>query len=72
MRKAKAIAITARQESPLVLAMLSLGNAGAWLVDFMYGTPGRTKLTLIFACALALLGAALSIGDANAMTVCPV
>ena len=62
MRKAKAIAI-AIEQNPFTLAIASFTDTVRLVVDFMYGTPDRTRLTCLFALGLAILGGML---DASA------
>ncbi len=54
MRRPVALAI--RETNPFVAALSSMKNMTYLLVDFMYGTPERVKVTLVFALALAALG----------------
>ncbi len=54
MQHSKAIAI--KHNQPFSLAVTSAKNATALLVNFMYGTPERTNITLLFALGLALIG----------------
>lgn len=55
---AKAIAITAR--NPLGAAVHSARNFSHLVVDYMYGTPERTHVTMVFALAMAVLGVVLN------------
>lgn len=67
---AKAIAIAMPQESFFHAALASIKNS-AWLVlEFMYGTPERTRFTLAFAFALTVLGMAMSTADVAASAIC--
>lgn len=68
----KVVAVAVRQKSPFGLALQSLHASAGRLVDFMYGTPGRSRVTLIFALALLAYGLALQGGDAGALAVCAV
>lgn len=61
MRKLKAVALALPKNHP-VHAVL----------DFMYGTPERTQLTLAFAVALLALAAVLDASPLFASSVCPV
>lgn len=67
-KKAKAIAIV----HPFHAALESAQNSANFILDFMYGTPERTRMTVIFACALAVLGFILQSTDAGASSVCPI
>ncbi len=59
--KRRAIAIAIRRTHPL-----------AKIADFMYGTPERTRMTMIFVYACLALGIFFSIQDAQSYTaVCP-
>jgi hypothetical protein len=51
----KAVAIAATQTNPFKAAMESARNCGQWVVNFMYGTPDRVRITYAFACALLVL-----------------
>ena len=67
MQHTKVIAI--QQHHPFLLAARSAQNAFHLLIDFMYGTPERTKGTFLFALGLALLGG-LMFNNASANQVC--
>ncbi len=62
-------ALAVHRTNPFVMAARSAKTAVLALVDFMYGTPDRTRLTCFFACALLLLGA--TMGDGTQHAVCP-
>lgn len=66
-RKAKAIAVT--YTNPVHAALGSFKNAAVLLADFMYGTPGRLRLTYAFAFGLAILGGLL-MDNYQPLTVC--
>jgi hypothetical protein len=68
--KPRAIAIAKVRVSAFRAALDSAKETFQLIADFMYGTPQRTRLTLAFAAALALLGCALGINDAHALPVC--
>ncbi|MGE0754220.1 MAG: hypothetical protein AB7L92_03570 [Alphaproteobacteria bacterium] len=68
-RQPKAIAI--KYNNPLSAAAISFKNMALLLADFMYGTPERVRMTYIFACALALLGATM-VGDSHQLSNCAV
>jgi len=57
--KRRAIVVAIRRHTPLFE-----------ILNFMYGTPERTRLTLVFAFALAMLGCLMTVGDANAVQAC--
>jgi hypothetical protein len=60
--KRRAIAIAIRRSYPLEK-----------LIDFMYGTPERTRMTLAFVYACIAVAALMSVQDAySASAVCPV
>jgi hypothetical protein len=61
MSKSKAVAIAMVQENPFALALDSARNAFQLAGDLMYGTPQRTRLTMMLASALMLLGASLQL-----------
>lgn len=54
---AKAVAIT--QKTPGHAAMESALNTAQLVYDFMYGTPERTRLTMIFSLGLLVVGLAM-------------
>jgi len=57
--KRRAITIAIRRHTPFFS-----------ILDFMYGTPERVRLTMIFAFALAGLGCLMMVNDANALQAC--
>jgi|GEM_PF-5760934 len=69
----KAIAVVAIQENPFKAALSSAANFSELVIDFMYGTPERTRFTYMFACGLGILGVALSAGESvAALQACPI
>jgi hypothetical protein len=57
--KRRAVAIAIRRHTPFYA-----------ILDFMYGTPERARMTFAFACFLAALGCLMNIADSNASMVC--
>lgn len=72
MKTPQAIAIAARRESALAQFVSSAANFSALAADFMYGTPKRTKATMIFALALLALAAALPSSGLGALGACAI
>ena len=54
MRRPTAIAV--KRENAFSAAADSARNACLFMVEFMYGTPERTRVTMLFALGLAFLG----------------
>ncbi len=63
MRRPVAVALPPKKLHPLLVPMK---NAGALLVDALYGTPKRTRMTMLFALAIGLLGMSLTAAEASA------
>lgn len=72
MRKVKAIALAAPRPDAISMTIESLSNSAVALIDFMYGTPERTRATYGFALLLLGIAAVISAQSAQAMAVCPV
>lgn len=69
----KAVAAVAIQENPFRAAALSAANFSVLVIDFMYGTPERSRLTYMFAIGLGILGFALGAGEnIAALQACPI
>jgi hypothetical protein len=71
-RRPQAAVLKPTPQNALLLAAYSAANFGALMLNLMYGTPERTRLTLVFCAALLMLGYSMSAGDSQAMAVCPV
>lgn len=61
----KAIAIAAVRESSLVQAVNSAKNLFAKLIDLMYGSNDRVRITYSLALALLLLGYSMQTGGGS-------
>jgi hypothetical protein len=69
----KAIAVVAIQENPYKAAVESAANFFHLVIDFMYGTPERSRFTYMFAIGLGILGVALSASEGvAALQACPI
>lgn len=69
----KVIAAVAIQENPFKAAVESAANFFHLVIDFMYGTPERTRITYMFAIGLGILGVAMSTGETvAALQACPI
>jgi hypothetical protein len=70
--KTRARVVAVVREHPFQAAVDSLRNALELIVDFMYGTPERARITVTFACMLAVLGFILQATSDPVLTVCPI
>ncbi len=71
MRKRKVRAIAIHRPHPLVKATHSAKEAFGLLLDLMYGTPERTRITLAVSFGLIVLGYIITATTGQALTVCP-
>ena len=70
---ARAIALTmVQQQNPLVAAYLSACNAVSAVVDFMYGTPARVKVTTVFLIAMIFAAQVVNGLNSSLLQTCPV
>ncbi len=60
------------QEQSFAPAIRSFRHSGSKLLDFMYGTPDRVKLTMAFAFALLIMGMSIAQQATGALAACPV
>ena len=72
MQRNRATAIAAQQENGALLFIHSLRNFSKFALDFMYGTPERSRFTLAFALITLALGMAMMPDAAQSLAVCPV
>lgn len=71
MRRPTAIAISAEDTMSAGSFHRSLVNFSVFLIDLMYGTKERTRITCFLCIGLIAAGMMISANEANALTVCP-
>jgi hypothetical protein len=65
-------AIVELRDASLLPAADSARNAMLKVVDFMYGSPDRVKITMAFAFALLIMGLSMTQQVAHGLAACPV